>query len=103
MQDSVSNLKSQLLHDELLVQLSQLRSLYQHLLDRNQALQSNDRLTNSELAIDLALRDQLLKSGSDAVSARRNEIMNATIGKELIASRIASECYDSMEILGQTF
>ncbi|KND03537.1 uncharacterized protein SPPG_01017 [Spizellomyces punctatus DAOM BR117] len=69
---------------------------------KNDSLPSLERLDREEFVLDYEERDRLLGKADGKVREVRREIEEDNMKKKVIGARIKQECWDSMEIIGQS-
>eukprot|EP00741_Cyanophora_paradoxa_P008713 tig00001371_g8435.t1 len=77
-----------------------LRGRLQEVVRRNETLPDLERMDRREFVVDTAARDALAAQTVEEVGRVREETGLENVARELVASRIREECWDSMEVKG---
>ncbi|CAM9308631.1 unnamed protein product [Ectocarpus sp. 4 AP-2014] len=68
------------------------------IIEKNETLPELEKMERSEFVVDVAGRDRKVAANEAAAKKLGEDIRTRNLGKELIASRIKIECWDSMEV-----
>ncbi|CAM9331513.1 unnamed protein product [Ectocarpus sp. 6 AP-2014] len=68
------------------------------IIEKNETLPKLEKMERSEFVVDVAGRDRKIDANEAAAKKLGEDIRTRNLGKELIASRIKIECWDSMEV-----
>ncbi|CBJ28164.1 conserved unknown protein [Ectocarpus siliculosus] len=68
------------------------------IIEKNETLPELEKMERSEFVVDVAGRDRKIDANEAAAKKLGEDIRTRNLGKELIASRIKIECWDSMEV-----
>ncbi|KAJ3099331.1 Cilia- and flagella-associated protein 43 [Phlyctochytrium planicorne] len=72
------------------------------LMQKNEVVPELERLTKDDFIIDFAERDRLLALSEAKVKEVRRGIEEENLKKRVIRNRLKIECWDSMEVIGQS-
>ncbi|KAJ3194324.1 Cilia- and flagella-associated protein 43 [Irineochytrium annulatum] len=87
---------------QILSRLEVIREKLVKAIQKSETLPELERLNKEEFIIDFAERDRLLALADAKIKQVRTEIEEDNLKKRVIRNRIKQECWDSMEVIGQS-
>ncbi|KAJ3329183.1 Cilia- and flagella-associated protein 43 [Blyttiomyces sp. JEL0837] len=71
-------------------------------MQKNEGLPDIEKLSKDDFIVDFAERDRLLADSDARINRIRSEIEEDNLKKRVIRNRLKKECWDSMEVIGQS-
>ncbi|KAJ3262629.1 Cilia- and flagella-associated protein 43 [Boothiomyces macroporosus] len=84
------------------IKLKAISEKLQKLIAKNEGAPSMEKIDRSEFVIDLKERDRLTEETDKKINKLREELEIENLKKRVLKNRIKKECWDSIEIIGQS-
>lgn len=84
------------------IKLKAISEKLQKLIAKNDGAPSMEKIDRSEFVIDLKERDRLTEETDKKINKLREELEIENLKKRVLKNRIKKECWDSIEIIGQS-
>ncbi|KAJ1561938.1 Cilia- and flagella-associated protein 43, partial [Nowakowskiella sp. JEL0078] len=87
---------------QMITKLRSIKDRLLKLLQKNETLPDIEKIDREEFIIDFEERDRLFAKADALIRQVRKEIEDDNVKKRVIRNRIKKECWDSMEVIGQS-